>query len=224
MKAHYWETRQSMTPLKALQFLKEGNKRFTNNLSTNRNTLQLVNETAEKQFPFAAVLSCSDSRVPVELVFDQSLGDIFSVRLAGNIATIYATASLEYACKYLGSKLILVMGHTGCGAVKGACDDLDDGNIHNILGLIKPAVEAEREITNDRTSGNKKFTDKVTMLNVVQQSYSILNQSEMLSNMIQKGDVIIAGAVYSIEDGSVNFLEEFNSTINQYEKLEIYEG
>lgn len=162
MRAHYWETRQSMTPQKALQFLKEGNNRFLNNLSINRNILQLVNETAEKQFPFTAVLSCSDSRVPVELIFDQGLGDIFSVRLAGNIATVYAIGSIEYACKYLGSKLIVVLGHTGCGAIKGACDDIVDGNIHNILDLIKPAVDAESQTQIDRTSANKKFTDTVS--------------------------------------------------------------
>jgi carbonic anhydrase len=223
MRIHNWETRQSMTPQKALQFLKEGNQRFRSNLSVNRNLLQLVNETAEKQFPFAAILSCSDSRIPVELVFDQGLGDIFSVRLAGNIASVYAIASLEYSCKYLGSKLIVVMGHTGCGAVKGACDDLEDGNIHNILDLIKPAIQAETQTAENRNSSNKKFTDTVAELNVQQQINSILQNSIMLNEMISKNEVMIAGAMYNIENGKVTFLDEHNQKPHQHEKHEVYQ-
>lgn len=225
MRAHYQETRQSLTPQKALQYLKEGNHRFLNNLSINRNILQLVNETAEKQFPFSAVLSCSDSRVPVELIFDQGLGDIFSVRLAGNIATIYAIGSLEYACKYLDSKLIVVLGHTGCGAVKSACDDIVDGNIHNILDLIKPAVDAETQTSGDRTSSNKKFTENVAVLNVKHQIDIILQSSDSLRGLMEKGNIIVAGAIYNVENGEVNFLDEHNKKINdKYGKMEIYQG
>lgn len=223
MRTHYWETRHSMTPEKAIQYLKEGNERFINNLSVNRNSLQLVNETAEKQFPFVAILSCSDSRVPVELVFDQGLGDIFSVRLAGNIASIYAIASLEYSCKYLGSKLILVMGHTGCGAIGGACDDLEDGNIHNILDLIKPSVDAEKTVTHNRTSQNKNFTDKVAELNVHLQINSILQDSEILNEMQQSGEVRIIGAVYNLESGKVDFIEQLNTSIRKHEESEIFQ-
>src|SRR5690606_1480378 len=147
MKEHYWEDRLSLTPEKALAFLKEGNLRFLNNLRVNRNTLQLINETAEKQFPFAAILSCSDSRVPVELVFDQGLGDIFSVRLAGNIASLNAIGSIEYSLTILGSKLVVVLGHYACGAVSAACDDIKMDNLNELLSHIHPAVEAETTVT-----------------------------------------------------------------------------
>jgi carbonic anhydrase len=224
MRAHYWETRQSMTPEKALQYLMEGNQRFLGNLSVNRNSLQLVNDTADKQFPFAAILSCSDSRVPTELVFDQGLGDIFSVRLAGNIATIFATASLEYACKYLGSKLILVLGHTGCGAVNAACDDLEDGNIHNILDLIKPALDGETQTIENRSSSNKEFTNEICRLNVLHQINSILEHSEILNELLDKKEIMIAGAVYNVEDGRVDFLDISKTIIKQHEESKVYQG
>jgi carbonic anhydrase len=223
MRKHYWETRHSMTPEKSLQYLREGNERFINNLSVNRNTLQLVNETAEKQFPFAAILSCSDSRIPVELVFDQGLGDIFSVRLAGNIASIYAIASLEYACKYLDSKLIVVMGHTGCGAVNGACDDLEDGNLHNILDMIRPAIHAEKTFTENRTSSNKLFTDEITRLNVLHQIMTIRSNSDILNEYINKGATKIVGAIYNIDTGKVNFFENINTSNIQHEEFEVYQ-
>jgi carbonic anhydrase len=212
-----------MTPQNALQYLKEGNRRFLDNLGVNRNVLQLVNETAEKQFPFVAILSCSDSRVPVELIFDQGLGDIFSVRLAGNIATVYAIGSLEYVCKYLGSKLIIVLGHTGCGAVKGACDDLEDGNIHNLLDLIKPAVTAETQTQLNRTSSNKKFTNNVTILNIKHQMDIIKKSSDILNEMLQRKEMMIIGALYNVENGKVSFYDESELIKGQHEKLEIQE-
>lgn len=208
MKSHYRETRQSMTPAKSLQFLQEGNGRFLNNLSVNRNLLQLVNETAGEQFPFAAILSCSDSRISPELIFDQGLGDIFSIRLAGNIASEDAIGSMEYACKYLGSKLIVVMGHTGCGAVKGACADFQLDNLNFLLDHIRLAITHETETHTNRTAENKVFVNNVARLNVLHNIEIILRSSSILRGMIESGSVDIVGAMYHIETGTVNFLED----------------
>ena len=225
MKAHYWEDRMSMTAEKALEFLKEGNKRFLNNLSVNRNTLQLINETAEKQFPFAAVLSCSDSRVPVELVFDQGLGDVFSVRLAGNIASLNAIGSIEYALTILGSKLVLVLGHSSCGAVSAACDDIKMDNLNELLAHIHPAVEAETTTMDNRNSKNKNFVNNVGWLNVRHQIDLIMNTSPLIREAVNKGEVIITGAMYDIITGKVDFLDSINDTSKAYyESTEVYKG
>lgn len=206
MRTHYWESRQSMTPEKALQFLREGNDRFINNLRVNRNHLQLINETADKQFPFAAVLSCSDSRVCAELIFDQGLGDIFSVRLAGNIASLNAIGSMEYAVKVLGSQLVVVMGHTNCGAVKGACDDIQMDNVNSLLDHIHPAVEAETETMEGRNSTNKKFVENVTRLNVEMNIREVLRKSPIIQTMVATGAIGICGAMYDVETGKVEFI------------------
>ena len=225
MKAHYWEDRMSMTAEKALEFLKEGNKRFLNNLSVNRNTLQLINETAEKQFPFAAVLSCSDSRVPVELVFDQGLGDVFSVRLAGNIASLNAIGSIEYALTILGSKLVLVLGHSSCGAVSAACDDIKMDNLNELLAHIHPAVEAETTTMDNRNSKNKNFVNNVGWLNVRHQIDLIMNTSPIIREAVNNGEVIITGAMYDIITGKVDFLDSINDKSKAYyESTEVYKG
>lgn len=225
MKAHYWEDRMSMTAEKALEFLKEGNKRFLNNLSVNRNTLQLINETAEKQFPFAAVLSCSDSRVPVELVFDQGLGDVFSVRLAGNIASLNAIGSIEYALTILGSKLVLVLGHSSCGAVSAACDDIKMDNLNELLAHIHPAVDAETTTMDNRNSKNKDFVNNVGWLNVRHQIDLIMNTSPIIREAVNKGEVIITGAMYDIITGKVDFLDSINDKSKAYyESTEVYKG
>ena len=225
MKAHYWEDRMSMTAEKALEFLKEGNKRFLNNLSVNRNTLQLINETAEKQFPFAAVLSCSDSRVPVELVFDQGLGDVFSVRLAGNIASLNAIGSIEYALTILGSKLVLVLGHSSCGAVSAACDDIKMDNLNELLAHIHPAVEAETTTMDNRNSKNKDFVNNVGWFNVRHQIDLIMNTSPIIREAVNKGEVIITGAMYDIITGKVDFLDSINDKSKAYyESTEVYKG
>jgi carbonic anhydrase len=168
----------------------------------------MVNTTSEGQSPFAAVLSCSDSRTSAELIFDQGLGDIFSVRLAGNIASLNAIASLEFSCKVLGSKLIVVLGHTGCGAIKGACDKVDLGNIHTLLEHIYPAVDAETTETEDRSSKNKGFVENVTKLNVEHQISEIIKQSSILKDMIANNEVMIVGGLYNISTGSVVFFEK----------------
>lgn len=216
MRVHYWETRQSLTPQKALDFLKEGNQRFVNNLRMNHDMLQLVNETADQQFPFTAILSCSDSRVSTELVFDQGLGDIFSVRLAGNIASINAIGSIEFSCKILGSKLVVVLGHTKCGAVKGACDRVQLGNLNTIIEHIGHAVDLETETVNDRTSHNKQFVDNVTRINVERNIALILESSEIIRTMVEAGEVDIIGAIYDVETGKVEFMDRAVEDTNNH--------
>lgn len=215
MRSHYWETRQSMTPEKAFAFLKEGNQRFLSNLRVNRNFMQTVTKTADNQFPFAAILSCSDSRISPELIFDQGLGDIFSIRLAGNIASEDAIGSMEYACKYLGSKLIVVMGHTGCGAVKGACADFHLDNLNQLLNHIRIAIALEKETQTGRNATNIDFVNNVSRLNVVHNIETIMRQSPILRDMIETGEVDIVGAIYKIETGEVVFLE--NETLIEKE-------
>lgn len=208
MKAHYWETRLSMTSQKALQFLREGNERFINNLRVNRNMLQLINETVDKQFPFAAILSCRDSRVPVELIFDQGLGDIFSIRLAGNIASTNAIGSMEYACRVLGSKLLMVMGHRHCGAVKGAIDGFKMDNLTPLLDCIEPAVQAVGNVESDLISSKQETLDKVIHCNVEHQMKEILSKSRIIRDMLEEGEIDLVGAVYDIETGKVQFLDQ----------------
>jgi carbonic anhydrase len=211
MKAHTKETQDSVTPQKALQFLKEGNFRFISNLKVNRDLLNQVNETRNGQFPFASILSCSDSRTSAELVFDQGLGDVFSVRLAGNIASINAIASLEFACKYLGSKIIVVLGHTNCGAIKGACDNFTDGNITELLKEIAPAVLKENETIENRNSSNSNFVTNVMNKNVMLQIQNIYTKSPLLLEMEKNGQILIVGAIYDLNTGEVQFYEQANT-------------
>lgn len=221
MRTHYWESRQSMTPQKALQYLQEGNERFVNNLKINRNLLQLVNETKDKQFPFAAILSCSDSRVCSELIFDQGLGDIFSIRLAGNIASLNAIGSIEYAVKVLGSQLIVVMGHTHCGAVKGACDDIHMDNLDGLLDHIRPAVEAETETVENRNSTNESFVENVSRLNVEHNINFILQRSSIIRNLVNSGEVGICGSIYDIVTGKAEFIDYNHQKRPSHEKFAI---
>ncbi|MBD0831457.1 carbonic anhydrase family protein [Aestuariibaculum sediminum] len=209
MKAHTKETQATMTPEKSLQFLKEGNKRFQNNLKANRNLLEQVNDTSDGQFPFATILSCIDSRVSAELVFDQGLGDIFSVRIAGNFVNEDILGSMEFACKLAGTKLIVVLGHTSCGAVKGACDDAKLGNLTGMLAKIKPAVESVTEPSDAslRNSKNVEFVDHVSQKNVELTINRIRKESPVLKEMEDNGDIKIVGAMYDINDGSVTFYE-----------------
>ncbi len=209
MKAHTKETQAIMTPEKSLQYLKEGNVRFQNNLKANRNLLEQVNDTSDGQFPFATILSCIDSRVSSELVFDQGLGDIFSVRIAGNFVNQDILGSMEFACKLAGTKLIVVLGHTSCGAVKGACDDAKMGNLTHMLGKIKPAVEAvtSPEDASLRNSSNLEFVDNVSKKNVELTIDRILQESEVLAEMHKKGEIKVVGGMYNIATGAVDFYE-----------------
>lgn len=210
MKAHTHETQQSITPLRAIEILKEGNQRFVNNLKANRNLLQQANETREGQWPFAVILSCIDSRTSAELIFDQGLGDIFSIRIAGNIVNTDIIGSIEFACKVAGSKLIVVLGHTKCGAIKGACDHVEMGNLTELLSKIQPALYQEKQTQNseDRTSKNNEFVENVATLNVQRSVKTIVDRSYILEQMIENGEIAIIGAKHNIETGLVEFYPE----------------
>lgn len=196
-----------MTPREALDILIEGNERFLSNETQQKDLRKLVDLTQNAQHPFAAILSCSDSRAPTEFIFDQALGDIFSVRLAGNIASKKAIGSLEFACKYLGSKLVVVLGHSGCGAVKAACDDYQGGHIGEIIRLITPAVDREKTEVDSRNSANQEFLAKVCELNVDVQIQQILLRSTILQEMLAKKEIGIVGGVYDLTTAKVKFIE-----------------
>ena len=207
MKAHTRETQATLTPDKAIAFLKEGNQRFQGNLKANRNLLEQVNDTSEGQFPFATILSCIDSRVSAELVFDQGLGDVFSVRIAGNFVNEDILGSMEFACKLAGTKLIVVLGHTSCGAIKGACDHAEMGNLTKLIQKITPAVNAVTEPKEEdlRTSKNLDFVDSVSKKNVELTIDRIHAESPILTEMEKNGEIKIIGAMYDINTGAVNF-------------------
>jgi carbonic anhydrase len=208
MYQHPLLNRDKMTPQEAMDILIEGNHRFTNNLSADKNMLGLVHMTKDRQHPFASVLSCSDSRAPVEILFDQALGDIFSVRLAGNIASDKVIGSLEFSSKYLGSKLIVVLGHTDCGAVKAACDNFREGHIGEIINLIRPAVRMEKTTASQRDSGNAGFVDKVCALNVQVQINEIVHSSDIIQDMLSAKQIGMVGGIYNLASGEVRFLPE----------------
>jgi len=214
MKAHNRESQSQMTPEKALQFLVEGNKRFMESLSKNRNLLQQVNETSEGQWPFAIILSCIDSRTSAELIFDQGLGDIFSVRIAGNFSNTDILGSLEFACKVAGSKLVVVLGHSKCGAIKGACDDVKLGNLTSMLANIKPAVSAVKLPAEPqfRNSSNAEFVEAVAHMNVEMTMAEILENSDVLREMYENKEIGIVGGMYDVETGEVDFINCMNKT------------
>ena len=208
MYKHLHLDRDKMSPKEALDVLIEGNHRFSNNLVTNKDMQSLVQLTKDRQHPFASFLSCSDSRAPVELLFDQALGDVFSVRLAGNIASDKGIGSLEFASKYLGSKLIVVLGHTHCGAVKAACDNFREGHIGEIINHIRPAVRQEKTVLEHRDSSNEDFVAKVCELNVRTQIKQILHSSDIIEDLLNEKRIGLIGAVYDIASGKVRFLDD----------------
>ena len=208
MKTLNKELQSSITPRKALEILKEGNNRFINNLKAHRNLLEQVNETRDGQWPFATILSCIDSRTSAELIFDQGLGDVFSVRIAGNIVNTDILGSMEFACKVAGSKLIVVLGHTKCGAVKGACDHVEMGNLTELLSKIQPAVYQEKRTTENRNSSNSTFVENVAEINVKRNVKNIIERSFVLEQMIENGEIGIVGAMHNIETGEVSFYDE----------------
>ena len=200
------ELQDQLTPEKAIELLKEGNKRFVDNLKFNRNLLQQVNETSQGQHPFAIVLSCIDSRTSAELIFDQGLGDIFSARIAGNIVNEDILGSMEFACKVAGSKLIVVLGHTKCGAVKGACDDVQLGNLTGLLNKIKPAIE-DTHYEGDHSSKNAEFVELVAERNVHNMIDEVTSNSSIIKDMIKNGEIGIIGGMYDVETGAVDFYD-----------------
>ena len=206
------ETQQSLTPTKVLELLKAGNKRFVHNLKANRNTLEQVNVTQEGQFPMAIILSCIDSRTSVELIFDQGLGDVFSTRIAGNIVNDDILGCMEFACKLAGSKLIVVLGHSHCGAIKGACSDVRLDHLTGLLEKIKPAVDSVRaresaEISQDANA----FVQEVAERNVQLVVARIRKESPVLEAMAEQGEIGIVGAMYDIETGKVTFCSDQGS-------------
>lgn len=207
MKSHTKETQDILTPEHALDLLKEGNIRFVNNIKVHRNLLQQVNETSSGQFPFAAILSCIDSRTSAELIFDQGLGDVLSIRIAGNILNEDILGSMEFACKIAGSKLIVVIGHTKCGAIEAACNNIVLGNITALLKKIKPALDQETKTIVDRNGNNKSFLNNVTVNNIFLTVNKIKEQSSILNEMVEKKQIKIIGGLHDIETGQVTFYE-----------------
>ena len=207
MRTHTKETQDILTPELALEILKEGNARFVNNINAHRNLLEQVNETSTGQFPFAAILSCIDSRTSAELIFDQGLGDVFSIRIAGNILNEDILGSMEFACKVAGSKLIVVLGHTKCGAIEGACNHIVMGNITALLKKIEPAIEREKETQTERNGNNKQFVHNVTVNNVFITAQKIKEQSDILRELEEARQIKIVGALYDLDTGHVTFYE-----------------
>jgi carbonic anhydrase len=208
MKTLTKEMQEAITPKLALELLVDGNKRFVNNLKVNRNLLQQANETSDGQHPFAVILSCIDSRTSAELIFDQGLGDVFSVRIAGNILNEDILGSMEFGCKVAGAKIIVVLGHTKCGAVKGACDHVEMGNLTSLLTKIRPAVDDESMTTENRTSSNPVFVENVSAINVKRTVKAIMERSPILKEMIESGQLGIVGGTHDISTGMVNFYED----------------
>lgn len=207
MKTLNKEAQLNISPDEAINLLKKGNERFIQNLRINRNLLQQVNETADGQYPFATILSCIDSRTPAELIFDQGLGDIFSIRIAGNIVNEDIIASLEFACKVAGSKLILVLGHTNCGAIQGACDEVQLGYLTQLLDKIKPAIELEKTFKKNRNGSNPLFVNEVAKINIQNSIQTILNKSLIITELKNQKKIKIIGGLYDVTSGQVLFFD-----------------
>jgi carbonic anhydrase len=205
MRTHCYDSQSSLTPDLALDILREGNERFIQNLKAHRNLLQQVNETAEGQFPFATILSCIDSRTSAELIFDQGLGDIFSIRVAGNIINEDILGSMEFATRIAGSKIIAVIGHTRCGAITGACDNVQLGHLTTLLEKIKPAIESENTTLENRHGNNPAFVMNVTELNVRLTLEQIRKESQIIREMEREGSIKLVGGLYEVETGRVTF-------------------
>lgn len=210
MKAHTQETQASITPKRALEILKEGNVRFLDSLTVDRDLLKQINQTRDGQWPFAAILSCMDSRTSAELIFDQGLGDVFSIRVAGNVVNTDILGSLEYACKAAGSKLIVVLGHTKCGAVTGACNHVELGNLTSLLSKLQPAIYEIKASNKFKvtTGDNAEFVQSVADMNVKRSVKAIIERSTVLERLLNKEQIGIIGAMYNVETGKVEFFDD----------------
>jgi len=215
MKTLTKEMQDTITPAMALEILKKGNDRFVNNLKANRNLLQQANETSDGQHPFAVILSCIDSRTSAELIFDQGLGDVFSIRIAGNIINEDILGSMEFGCKVAGAKIVVVLGHTKCGAVRGACDHVEMGNLTALLSKILPAVYDEKSIDINRNSGNNEFVEKVSTINVKRTVHAIMERSPILKELIENGNIGIVGGIHDITTGEVDFYDDTLDGLNK---------
>jgi len=207
MRTHTRESQESLSPAEALRYLIQGNERFQANLKANRNLLQQANDLRDGQFPFAAILSCIDSRTSAELIFDQGLGDVFSIRIAGNFANDDILGSLEFACKVAGSKLIVVLGHSNCGAIKGACDRVELGHLTGMLAKLRPAVESVKDPSDPslRTSQNAGFVQAVADANIDLTVARIRESSDVLRELLEAGALAIVGGMYDLSSGAVTF-------------------
>lgn len=207
MQTQTADSQAALSPAMAVALLKDGNKRFLDGNTLNRNLHQQVADTASGQYPFAAVVSCIDSRIPTEVIFDQGIGDIFNARVAGNFVNEDILGSLEFACKLAGSKVIVVMGHTSCGAVKGACDHAELGNLTQMLDKIMPAVDGTSTAEGEaRNSSNGDFVNRVAVKNVELTIANLKSMSPVLNEMLENGEIDVVGAMYDVKDGSVYFL------------------
>lgn len=201
------ELQSTISPTSAVDLLMDGNKRFIDRNPVERNLIEQVGQTANGQFPFAAIVSCIDSRIPTEVVFDQGIGDIFNVRIAGNFINEDILGSLEFACKLAGSKLIMVMGHTSCGAVKGACDHAELGNLTQMLQKIAPAVNMTKTAEGvERSSKNLTFVNEVAANNVQIAIEDIKKKSSILREMAENNEINIVGAMYDVNTGTVDLV------------------
>jgi carbonic anhydrase len=215
MRKHSKEYLQNMTPYQGYELLLEGNKRFINNLMTDHDHLELINQTSDGQYPFAVILSCMDSRTSTELIFDQGLGDLFSIRVAGNIVNNDILASIEYAIKYVGSKVLVVLGHTGCGAIKSAKQGVTDGHITDLLKRIHPSISKALLQDND----NYLFDDRVAYANVENSLEEILTRSEIVKDMFKKAQIGIVGGIYNVENGKVDFFKNLTKKKKEDNRL-----
>jgi len=199
-------SQSALKPADAIEMLRKGNNRFLSNIMINRDLHSQVGDTATGQYPYAVVISCIDSRIPTEIIFDQGIGDMFNVRIAGNFVNEDILGSLEFSCKLAGAKVIVVMGHTSCGAVKGACDHAELGNLTQMLDKIMPAVNANKTKPGvDRSSKNLKFVNEVATKNVELTIEQIKKESVVLNELFAQGDIDIVGAMYDVKTGKVNF-------------------
>ena len=204
MKALNAQAQADITPKKGVELLIQGNQRFLNNSTITRDLHDQINDTATGQYPFASIVSCIDSRIPTEIVFDQGIGDIFNARIAGNFMNEDIAGSLEFACKLAGSKVIMIMGHTSCGAVKGACDQAELGNLTQMLNKIKPAVDAVKTNAGEkRDSSNITFVNNVAIENVKQTIANLRTMSPVLAEMENNNEITIVGGMYDVKTGKV---------------------
>lgn len=198
---------EQLTPEKAFNILQDGNNRFVKNLLQNRDILKQINSTRDGQYPFATILSCMDSRTSAELIFDQGLGEIFSIRIAGNILNEDIIGSMEFASKIVGTKIIIVLGHTKCGAIIGACNDVEIGKFSHLLNKIKPAIALETDTLEQRDGENLKFVYNVTVKNVEHVIREIMAQSSIIKELVDEKKIMIIGGVYDVETGIVKFFQ-----------------
>ncbi|MFC0774660.1 carbonic anhydrase [Terrimonas alba] len=215
MRKHSKEFLENLTPYQGYELLVEGNQRFINNLKADHDHLEMINETREGQYPFAVILSCMDSRTSTELIFDQGLGDIFSIRVAGNIVNNDILASIEYAIKYVGSKVLMVLGHTECGAIKSARQGVTDGHITSLLSRIQPSIS--KALLQD--NNNHLFHDEVAYANVENSLEEILTRSDIVKEMFKKGEIGLVGGIYNVENGSVDFFKNLTKKKKENKQL-----